>query len=177
MFSLKKMNHELLQATQDVWDSQLQGLSDDVDLPSSRYEQVLDYARKYVAPGDNGNQIIYGVVEEGKDYSAAILDMANARRSRDPSLKLLNIYLQPQFSIESFDKVSSTLLREVNEVLTVALTESVRAAFRDHGLRKLKVYGRTGEMLGFFDQIIANLDSKEIGLEIYKQGAWLVFDR
>jgi hypothetical protein len=178
MFQLEVMKSALLQETRKVWDSQLDLLSETIDIPYSRYEQILDFAQKYVDPGDNGALIIYGVVRDGEQHASAILEMTNARCSRDPSLKLLNMYLQPQLNIDLLDTIPSGVLSEINDVITASLSKAVTTAFSDHGLRKLKAFGRNDEMRGFFDSVIAKIgDSDVLGLKVYRQSSWLVFER
>ena len=72
--------------------------------------------------------------------------------------KFLNIFLEPRLILDYKSEVHKGDLQEIFNIISSALTESMTLALRN-GVKKLKIFGRTDEMLGAFDLIIAEIDS------------------
>ena len=161
--------------TRALWDTQLNGF-ETADLVANTYERLFDWVEKHVREPE-ATLKVSGLLDDDGECKA-ILELADAERARDPSLKLLNIYVQPHLNVELYDEIDSALAKQIFAVLTAAFGRSIEAAFIDRGVRKLKVFGRTDEIRGIFDGIVAFFDRNEVpNIKTYRQGRWLVFER
>lgn len=119
----------------------------------------------------------YFLVKNGKPFAVSILEVSHALPKSDkPWLKLLNITLQP--SLLPIGDNSSETLKEAFSVLAHSITHAIDLIFHELPSKKLKIYGRTPEMVSLFRAIIsagfldAALDA--IQLTIKLEGNWLV---
>lgn len=102
-----------------------------------------------------------------------MIELINAHRSKDPAVKFLKIYMEPNLNVEwreNFDKVFITDLFKVYAGAVYCAAE----AAREVSAGKLKIYGHTEEMRNTFDLLV--MDVSNGGLNIYRQGKWLVIE-
>jgi hypothetical protein len=114
------------------------------------------------------------------EYAKALLKLTYAHNLTDPYVKLLEIHLEPNLDLENREHIESSLRREARSVVSHALINSLELTFEDLPSSRLKVYGRTEQMRTFFDFTLDSLAENGLlpdGLDIERQGYWLVFNK
>jgi len=152
------------------WNQQLDSIESDVSYLISSVERIVDWCEKSIAKGE---QCLYAISQ--KDSIRAIVEITDASKSKDPSFKFLNIYLEPNLISDYKDEVRQVDLLEGIHIISFALTESLRMA-SNKGTKKLKVYARTDEMKNMFDSLVATSNPEESGAVFFRQGRWLVIE-
>ena len=165
---------KIWQATLEQWRAEAQALGDEGVFLSFDVEQRLNGLKQLTESEDNLH--CYFLVKNGKPFAVSILEVSHALPKSDkPWLKLLNITLQP--SLLPIGDNSSEILKEAFSVLAHSITHAIDLIFTK-SFKKLKIYGRTPEMVSLFRAIIsagfldAALDA--IQLTIKLEGNWLV---
>ena len=122
----------------------------------------------------------YFLVKDGEDFASSLIEVSHAMpRSENPWLKLFNITLRP-YLLPSIDGNVNNLT-DTLRVITFSITHTLELMFKDHEAQKLKIFGRTTEMIIYF-QIVAeggHLDEilDILHLEAKIEGRWLVLSK
>jgi hypothetical protein len=163
------------QATLDQWTAEAQALGDEGVFLSFDIEQHLNGLKQLTERERDLHG--YFLVENGKHFAASVLEVSHALLKSDrPWLKLLNITIRP--ALLPIGDNSSEILKEAFSVLAHSISHAIELIFHEHPSTKLKIYGRTPEMVSLFRAIIsagildAALDA--IQLTIKLEGNWLV---
>ena len=180
----RPLSLDLLESTREEWSRQVKSINQDEDivLPTN-YERVVDWAEKTVESEDEIYARPHGVTSEldsEPDYAKALLKLTYAHNRNPAYVKLLEIHLEPKLDLEGREQIDFSDRKGARRVVSNALVNSLKLTFADLPSSKLKVYGRTEQMKSFFDLIIGNLEEDGLlpdGLDIERQGSWLVFDR
>jgi len=169
---LLKLRAEDVGLINNQWNQQLDGIDSDVSYLESSVERIVDWCEKSIAQDDHS---LYALSESEKNSIRAIVEITDARKSKDPSFKFLNIYLEPNLINDYKDEIRQEDLLEGIEIIAFALVESLKMAV-SKGSKKLKVYARNDEMKNMFDSLVATSDPEESGAVFYRQGKWLVIE-
>lgn len=171
-YHLKAISSNTVDGIKREWFKQLDNFGDDGSYLNSSIERIIDWCDKALLDSD---VFLWELCEEGLDAPHAIVEIADASKSKDPSFKFLNIYLEPRLILDYKDEIRKEDLQEVISIFAYAMMASLDLA-QNNGTSKLKVYGRTDEMRNLFDSLVLNTDTDGIGVTIYRQGKWLVID-
>lgn len=179
MFKLLAIDKGISQETRAAWAKQIEARAEDV--LASHYERILDWADKYANGTGDKYCYVYGLVRnDGSKHACAVLEISHARpRSKEPYLKVLSVYLEPNLDLGDEDKIGAVMLGEIGAILAYSLTESLRLTVKEHPSTVLKVYARSDYAKGFFEALTAQLMQKGSipGLNLVVQGRWLVFNK
>ncbi len=154
------------------WNQQLDDLEDDSSYLKSSVERIVDWCEKSI---QEDSHCLYALHDGEKKSIRAIVEITDARKSKDPSFKFLNIYMEPSLISDYKDEIRQEDLLEEIGIITFALVESLKMAISKN-TKKLKVYARTDEMKNMFDSLVITANPEESGAEIYRQGRWLVIE-
>jgi hypothetical protein len=168
-------NAQVWQATLDQWKKDAQALGDEGVFLSFDVEQRLNGLKQLTKREKNHH--CYFLVKKGNPYASSLLEVSHALPTSDkPWLKLLNITLQP--SLLQIGDNSPETLKEAFLVLAYSITHAIGLIFHEHPSTKLKIYGRTQEMVYLFKAIISTgkLDKELDALQLAPklEGNWLV---
>jgi hypothetical protein len=179
-YSLQRIDSQLVRSTHTAWSDQLTRLSSPEDyVLVSHYERILLWIQNFtdglnVSKGENW----YGLVDVQQGYPVALLELIHARPESDaPWLKLLNLYVEPRLDVEKRELGDSSTISEAAEVVVASITEALILTFEDLPSAQLKIYGRTEQMKGFFEGLVATFDDPVPGIKVKLEGRWLVFDK
>jgi hypothetical protein len=173
-YSLTEVSSKTISGISDAWFQQLEILGDEGIAFSSSVERIVDWCEKEIEEKQPGELCLWALCSDGGDNPRAIVEMTDARKSKDPSFKFLNIYLEPRLILDYKDEVRKDDLSEAIKIISFALTESMKISM-SNGLNKLKVYGRTAEMRSMFDNLILSADDNG-PINLYRQSKWLVIE-
>ena len=172
-FELKPLSQEVVGELKAEWMKQLDSLGDEVVYVEGSVERIVGWCEKSAEEG-GADPALWALTAEGSPVPRAVVEMTDARRSRDPSFKFLNIFMEPSLIMDYKEEVHKDELLELIKITTFALTEALRMVV-DTGVKKLKIFGRTDEMKSVFDTLI--LSFNEVSqLDAYRQGKWLVIE-
>ncbi len=159
------------------WFRQIGDLGDIAGPLFNSYERLIDWCEKQLSAetGDVAS-IPHCVVEDGEERPCAIVEITDACGSKDPSLKLLSLHLEPQLALDYREELHAEDLLEPIRIMVAALNGAFRLTVKN-GVDKLKVYGRTEEVRGLFDSMIATQEAAPEAIKIYRQSKWLVIER
>jgi len=169
---LSELSAEDVKIVNTQWNQQLESLDSDPSYLESSVERIVDWCEKSIA---QVNHCLYALSDSDKNSIRAIVEITDARKSKDPSFKFLNIYLEPSLINDYKDEIRQEDLLEGIEIIAFALAQSLKMAL-NKGTRKLKVYARTDEMKNMFDSLVATSNPEESGAVFYRQGKWLVIE-
>jgi len=169
---LSELNAEDVKAINNQWNQQLDMLEADSSYLDSSVERIVDWCEKSIA---QDNHCLYALSDSEKNSIRAIVEITDARKSKDPSFKFLNIYLEPSLINDYKDEIRREDLLEGIKIIAYALAQSLKMAV-NKGTKKLKVYARTDEMKNMFDSLVATSNPEESGAVFYRQGKWLVIE-
>ncbi len=169
---LSELNAEDVKAINNQWNQQLDMLESDSSYLESSVERIVDWCEKSIT---QDNHCLYALSDSEKNSIRAIVEITDARKSKDPSFKFLNIYLEPSLINDYKDEIRREDLLEGIKIIAFALAESLKMAV-NNGTKKLKVYARTDEMKNMFDSLVATSNPEESGAVFYRQGKWLVIE-
>jgi len=173
-YSLQKIDSGSVSAIRENWFGQLDELEEDCAYLDSSIERLIDWCEKSLASDDP--ICLWAVCHEGNNTPRAIVEISDARKSKDPAFKFLSLYLEPKLILDCKDVITKDDLMDAIGVIAFAMIESFRMAI-ENGTRKLKVFGRTDEMRNVFDTLVAITDPTDFGAQLYRQGKWLVIER
>ncbi len=169
---LSELSAEDVKSINNQWNQQLDMLESDVSYLESSVERIVDWCEKSIAQDDH---CLYALSDSEKNSIRAIVEITDARKSKDPSFKFLNIYLEPSLINDYKDEIRQDDLLEGIKLIAFALVESLKMAV-SKGTKKLKVYARSDEMKNMFDSLVATSNPEESGAVFYRQGKWLVIE-
>lgn len=169
---LSELKAEDVELINSQWNQQLDNIDDDASYLKSSVERIVDWCEKSIAQDDH---CLYALSDSEKKSIRAIVEITDASKSKDPSFKFLNIYLEPNLINDYKDEIRQDDLLEGIKIIAFALVESLKMAV-NKGTKKLKVYARTDEMKNIFDSLIATSNPEESGAVFYRQGKWLVIE-
>ena len=153
----------------DGWFEQLSDIDGDLSYLASSVDRMVDWCEKVLAAGENH---LWEICEEGDTFPRAIVEIADARKSKDPSLKFLNIYLEPNLILDYKEEVLKEDIEAAIDILAYAMIASLSLA-EDKGTRKLKIFGRTSEMLNLFDSLLLTAPDE---YNLKRQGKWMIIE-
>ncbi len=171
-YELSEVNKDAVQSINEQWNQQLDNLDSDTSYLKSSVERIVGWCEKSIIQNE---QRLYALSDSEKKSIRAIVEITDARNSKDPSFKFLNVYLEPNLINDYKEEIRKEDLLEEIKIITFALVESLKMA-ANKGTKKLKVYARTNEMKSMFDSLVATSDPEESGAVIYRQGKWLVIE-
>lgn len=174
-YSLKKLDGNSVNVLIDQWSGQLDKIltTTEASWLESVYDQRLSWFGKVCS--ENVENSFYALVSTDGKYRA-VTEITDASKGKDPSIKFLNVYAEPNLNVEWMDSVASETIHDGSEVMLSAITGAARLAL-ETGVNKLKVYGRTDEMLGMFDALLmAHNVSESDGIKLFRQAKWLVIE-
>lgn len=169
MYTITKLNHEILSATRELWSGQI-AQNEDKIYPM-HYHMVLKWAEDIL--NRNDNQVFVYAMHEKDHYGAvALMEISHAAPSSDHSwLKILDIHFQPVMDLElSPDK------NMLAKIFSHALIYALELTFDAHPSNKLKFYGRNAQMTEFFSGVSTSL-FPTLQLKIHQHGNWLVIEK
>lgn len=169
---LLKVDKQSVSIIKHDWYQQLNDLEDDASYLLSSVERIVDWCEKSLL--ENGH-CLYALHDSEKNSVRAIVEITDASKSKDPSFKFLNIYMEPSLINDYKDEIRQEDILESVKVITFALVNSLHLALKK-GTKKLKVYARTDEMRNMFDSLVATANPDESGAVLYRQGKWLVIE-
>lgn len=180
----RPLSLDLLETTREEWSQQIETINQQqgIILPTN-YERIVDWAEKTVQSEEEIYARPHGVTSEQDgepDYAKALLKLTYAHNRNPAYVKLLEMHLEPRLDLEGRDQIEFSDRKEARRVVSYGLINSLELTFDDLPSSKLKVYGRTEQMRSFFDFAIDGLEEEgqlPDGLDIERQGSWLVFDR
>ena len=169
---LTKLSIDSVNTIKKNWFLQLDELEDDGSYLYSSVERIVDWCEKSVGGAEH---CLFSLNDDSS--VRAVVEIADASKSKDPSFKFLNIYLEPSLIVDYKDEVRQEDLEEPIAIIAFALLESLKMAL-ENGTTKLKVYARTDEMKNLFDSLVltANETADKSNAEFYRQGRWLVIE-
>ncbi len=171
-FELSELSTEAVELMNTQWNQQLDSLDSDASYLKSSVERIVDWCEKSIVQDGHW---LYALSDSEKNSIRAIVEITDASKSKDPSFKFLNIYLEPNLTNDYKEEIRQEDLLEGIKIIAFALVESLKMAV-NKGTRKLKVYARTDEMKNMFDSLVATSNPKESGAVFYRQGKWLVIE-
>ena len=174
MFQLKQFDTDLALETRKSWCAQAQKYPGDVMVSS--YERLLDWVDNVVSGEDNAT-FAYGLVREGQDGQAcAILEFSHARpNSSEPWLKVLSIHIEPDLEVAAN---SGEIQKDLANVVSNAVTESLGLTFQQYPSTQLKVYARTPLTIAFLEGVAYFIElNSQMNIEVTAHGNWLVINK
>ncbi len=172
-YSLLKISDQIINRIREDWFEQLDGAGEESAYLSSSVERIIDWCEKALSQGEP--LCLRALCEDGSTKSRAIVEITDARKSKDPSFKFLTLYLEPSLIFDCKEEIRQEDLIEVINIISYALTASLKLTL-ENGTRKLKIFGRTEEMRSVFDSLVLITKPQEMGATIYRQGKWLVIE-
>ncbi|MCF6231138.1 MAG: hypothetical protein L3J62_10215 [Gammaproteobacteria bacterium] len=170
---LKNVDHAAVKTLKERWLTQLDLIIEATGATylSSDFERTFDWCDKHCE--DGADKHLY-ILETNNGEPRAVAEIINASKSKDPSFKFLNIYLEPNLNTDWRETLDSKTMIDIAGVIAAVIAEAAKLASQN-GTNKLKIYGRTDEMNGIFDALLS-LTGKDApaGLSLYKQSKWLV---
>ncbi|HFD81039.1 MAG TPA: hypothetical protein ENK05_11725 [Gammaproteobacteria bacterium] len=175
-YSFVELNEELLGKIRDQWKAKIEALPDEaIDILWPTYQRTVGWCEKYVDPNQESGDLWLHVVVDGDGCPVALVELTNAHRAKDPSIKFLNIDLEPSSIMNLQDSVDQESLGKVLNVIMFAITSAFAIAINQ--VRKFKIYGRDDEIVSVFDALIAkHMNDPEQPFNIYRQQRWLVIE-
>ena len=170
---LSELKAEDIELINSQWNQQLDSLDDDASYLKSSVERIVDWCEKSIAQDDH---CLYALSDNEKNSIRAIVEITDASKSKDPSFKFLNVYLEPNLINDHKDEIRQEDLLEGIKIIAFALVKSLKMAV-NNGTKKLKVYARTDEMKNMFDSLVATSNPEVSGAVFYRQGKWLVIEK
>jgi hypothetical protein len=168
-------NEDCWKATLDQWTIEAQARGDEGVFLASEIENYLRGLKQLTEREKNLHS--YFMVKKGVPYASSIIEVSHALPQSDkPWLKLLNLTLRPGLLPKGDD--SEEILKEGFSVIAFSVTHAVELIFHELPATKLKIYGRTTEMISFFKGIISSgfldaaLDAINLNMKI--ESNWLV---
>jgi len=172
-YSLEKICSKTVTDIRTGWTIQLESLGDEGKMLISGIERTAGWCEKEIENTSSPLSLM-AICEAGTDAPRAILEITDARKSKDPSYKFLNIFLEPRLILDYKDEIHHKDVVEITKVVTFAFVEVLKMAIMNK-TEKLKIYGRSAEMLSVFDTLVGNVEQS--GSEnLYRQGKWLVIE-
>ncbi len=172
-YSLLKVDTKAIQGIRHEWFAQLEHLGEEGAAFGSSVERTVDWCEKIIADDSGETPCLWALNQEGISAPRAIVEMTDASKSKDPSFKFLNVYLEPRLVLDYKEEIHQSDLVESVQIISFALIEALRLTL-DNGTQKLKVYGRTDEMRSMFDSLILTMNKENNDFSIYRQSKWLV---
>ncbi|VAW66545.1 hypothetical protein MNBD_GAMMA10-3050 [hydrothermal vent metagenome] len=169
---LSELSAEAVDLIHTQWNQQLDSLDSDASYLKSSIERIVDWCKKSIT---QDSHCLYALRDNEKKSIRAIVEITDASKSKDPSFKFLNVYLEPNLINDHKEEVRQEDLLEGIKIIAFALVESLKMA-ASKGTKKLKVYARTDEMKNMFDSLVATSNPEESGVVFYRQGKWLVIE-
>ena len=171
-YDLNPISLKTVAGIKSDWYKQVDEIGEEGAYLYSGIERIVDWCEKVITEKQT---FLWELCHTKADTPCAIVEVADASKSKDPAFKLLTIYLEPRLILDCKDEIRKEDLQEITSVYTYALVNSLQLA-QDNGTFKLKIYGRTEEMRSLFDALVLNTDNEDTGVTIYRQGKWLVID-
>lgn len=171
-YDLKPISQKTIDGIKLEWIKQVDDIGEEGAYLYSGIERLVDWCEKVISEKQT---FLWELCQKGAVAPCAIVEVADASKSKDPAFKLLTVYLEPRLILECKSEIRKEDLQEITSVYMYALVNSLQLA-QDNGTLKLKIYGRTEEMRSLFDALVLNTDSEGTGVTIYRQGKWLVID-
>lgn len=172
---VSKVDETLFGKTAAVWKEQLAALSTTSD---SFYDAHLEFFQKVVegrvAMGD-GAGCVAAVVEEGRDHAIALIDVAHSKsRTISPSLKLLNVVVQPDLNSAEHEPDRG----ELSLIAATLILGCLTMTFEEYPSKSLKIRSTFPLDSEFFGGIMATFADRDPNFLRYfsvePQGSWLV---
>ncbi|MBE9550282.1 MAG: hypothetical protein IMF09_12825 [Proteobacteria bacterium] len=173
MLSLVPIDIVTIDDLKNQWVKQLDNIGDDSDLTTylaSQYMHLIDWHVK-LCDDDSCKDVYIYKAEDGR--LRAIAEILDSSRSKDPSVKLLDIHIEPDLNSQFPDQLDFKFMMDLAEVFGAVLALASRMAF-DNGTNKLKIYGRTEQMQSLFGALVSQAD--EFDFNMYLQGKWLIME-
>jgi len=176
MLQLKKLSHDAVSILKARWIDQLNDIIESTGATylASDFERIFDWCDKHCE--DNSSDSVY-ILETEDGQPRAVSEIVDASRAKDPSLKFLNVYMEPSLCTDWRERLDSATMIDITHVLAAVVAGAAELA-AEKGINKLKIYSRTEEMNGVFDALLS-LPGSEVpeGFKLYKQGyKWLVIE-
>lgn len=171
-YDLKPISQKTINSIKLEWIKQVDDIGEEGAYLYSGIERLVDWCEKVISEKQT---FLWELCHKEAHVPRAVVEVADASKSRDPAFKLLTIYLEPRLILDCKDVINKEDLEEITSVYMYALVNSLQLA-EANGTMKLKIYGRTEEMRSLFDALILNTDSEGTGVTTYRQGKWLVID-
>ncbi len=179
-YGFHELDAGLLGRISETWAAQIESMpAEKADVFWPALERQLSWWKGYADPGtDNGDWRLYVVTtkdaSDGQDVPVAVVDMTDAHKSKDPSLKLLDFNLQPILLLQLEEEVDSNTIGGAIHIIGFAIVSAMNLAYQK-GVRKFKIYGRSQELITMFDSLVAT--AKEWSkYKVYRQQKWLVIE-
>ncbi len=170
-YVLNKISTRTIEGIKSNWYTQLESVEDSAYLDST-IERMVDWCEKVI---EDNQTILWEVYDTENKLPRAIIELVDAKDSKDPSFKFLNIYLEPNLILDYKVKIEKDDITESAGVLAFAMSASFDKA-KESGTKKLKIFGRTTEMHGLFDMLILDAPKMKLNETLYRQGSWLVIE-
>ena len=173
-YVLNKINKKSLELLNENWLEQAESIEDNTDSLLMDVEVVITWCEKNLNNQGDAS-CFWALYEDGNATPRAIVEMTDARRSRDQSFKLLNIHFEPNLVLDYKEDITREELIESVRIAGTAIVESLKATLQ-HDARMLKIFARTSQMISLFDSIITNGEFSKNGFKLYRQGKWLIIE-
>jgi len=171
-YDLTRISQKTIDGIKLEWINQVDEIGEEGAYLYSAIERIVDWCEKVISEKQT---FLWELCHKGAEVPSAVVEVADASKSKDPSFKLLTIYLEPRLILDCKDEIRKEDLEEITSVYMYALVNSLKLA-EANGTMKLKIYGRTEEMRSLFDALVLSTDSEGTGVTIYRQSKWLVID-
>lgn len=171
-YDLKPISQKTIDGIKLEWFNQVDDIGEEGAYLYSGIERLVDWCEKVITEEQT---FLWELCHTDVKVPSAVVEVADASKSKDPAFKLLTIYLEPRLILDCKDEIRKEDLEEITSVYMYALVNSLKLA-EANGTTKLKIYGRTEEMRSLFDALVLNTDSEGTGVTIYRQSKWLVID-
>ncbi|MBF0584885.1 MAG: hypothetical protein HQL80_11725 [Magnetococcales bacterium] len=172
IFEFKQIDDNDARATVAAWREQVEKFGDIVN--PSYYRMIFDWVLKTASNGGDPGSYAYGLFKPGGQPSEAqaLLAITHAGEKSDaPWLKLLSLYVSPEYDAES-----ETRVVELGQITVQAIIESFELTFDKHPSDSLKICS-AGSTLdrGFLRGLSAQLNDR--GIRARMSGNWLICER
>jgi len=171
--NLKSISQPTIDGIKSEWYKQVDAIGDEGAYLYSATDRTVDWCEKVMKTKETS---LLEVCRTNSTVPSALIEVSDARKSKDPALKLLTIYLAPRLILDCKESVSQSELQEISDIYTDSIIFSLKMA-HGNGVSKLKIYGRTAEMQSLFDVLVFNADPESTGITVKRQGKWLIIDK
>lgn len=173
MFDLRVMDTGLEQATREEWSSQMQ---DNPESNPIRYEQALDWARKY-AHGELADKHChsYALVRTGEDVACALLELSHGKPI--DQLRMLRIHVEPNLDIAgATHQQIEGQIGDLAHLAAFGISSAINLTIDELPAQSLKVLGSTPLTIDFLEGVCPFMQDFDL-LEFSVIKQWLLIRR
>lgn len=174
-YFLEKITENSLSKLRENWRAQLDSITDNADFVELGLDQIMAWCDANINK-NKGEHCFWVLYDVDTCSPKAIIEMTDARRSKESSFKLLNVYFEPALALDYKESIEQEELFESVKITSYAIVESLKTALQ-YGAQKLKIFGRTNQMLGLFDSLLSHQDLTGTEIKMSRHNNWLVIEK